>query len=81
MPAAAQAEGAVQRAARTGQLVMGGFADVPPLMVLGPQGQLSGYGSLVADRIAAELSKAVGRPVTVRFTPVADTASLVGSIT
>lgn len=81
MPAAAQAEGVVQRAARTGQLVLSGFADVPPLMVVGPQGQPSGYGILVADRVAAELSRAVGKPVTVRFAPVGDPASLVGSIT
>lgn len=81
LPAAAQAEGAVQRAARTGQLVVSGFANVPPLVVAGPQGQPSGYGILVADRIAAELSRAVGRPVMVRFAPVADPASLVGSIT
>lgn len=81
MPAAALAEGAVQRAARTGQLVMSGFADLPPLMVVGPQGQASGYGILVADRIAAELSRAVGKPVTVRFAPVGDPASLVDGIT
>ena len=81
MPAAALAEGTVQRAARTGQLVLSGFANVPPLMVVGPQGQPSGYGLLVADRIAAELSQAVGKPVTVRFAPIADPASLVGSIT
>lgn len=81
MPAAALAEGTVQRAARTGQLVLSGFANVPPLMVVGPQGQPSGYGLLVADRIAAELSQAVGKPVTVRFAPIADPARLVGSIT
>lgn len=81
MPAAALAEGAVQRVARTGQLVLSGFADLPPLTVAGPQGQPSGYGILVADRIAAELSRAVGKPVTVRFAPVGDPAGLVASIT
>ncbi len=81
LPAAAQAEGAVQRAARTGQLVLSGFANVPPLMVADPQGKPSGYGILVADRIAAELSRAVGRPVTVRFAPTTDPAGLLGSIT
>ncbi len=81
MPAAAQAEGVVQRAARTGELVLGGFANVPPLLVASPQGQPSGYGILVADRIAAELSRAVGKPVQVRFVPTTDPASLVGRIT
>ena len=81
MPAAALAEGVVQRAARTGELVMSGLADVPPLVVVGPQGQPSGYGILVADRIATELSRAVGRPVTVRFAPVADPGRLVDTIT
>jgi polar amino acid transport system substrate-binding protein len=81
MPAAALAEGVVQRAARTGELVMSGLADVPPLVVVGPQGQPSGYGILVADRIAAEVARAVGRPVTVRFAPVANPRSLVDTIT
>jgi polar amino acid transport system substrate-binding protein len=79
-PVAALAEGAVQRAARTGELVLSGFADVPPLMFADAQGQTVGYGLLVADRIAAALSTAVGRPVKVRFAPVADPASLVTSI-
>ncbi|WP_241518316.1 MULTISPECIES: extracellular substrate binding-like orphan protein GrrP [Cyanobium] len=80
-PAKPQLEGAVQRAARSGELVLSGFADVPPLMMLSPQGQPSGYGILVAERIAAELSQAVGRPVKVRFAPIGDPASLVNSIT
>ena len=77
----AQLEGAVQRAARSGELVLSGFADVPPLMKVSPQGQPSGYGILVAERIAAELSQAGGRPVSVRFAPIGDPASLVNSIT
>jgi polar amino acid transport system substrate-binding protein len=81
MPASALAEGVVQRAARTGELVMSGLADVPPLVVAGSQRQPSGYGILVADRIAAELSRAVGRPVTVRFAPVADPGRMVDIIT
>lgn len=76
-----QLEGAVQRAARSGELLLSGFADVPPLMMLSPQGQPTGYGILVAERIAAELSQAVGRPVKVRFAPTGDPASLVNSIT
>ena len=80
-PAKPQLEGAVQRAARSGQLVLSGFADVPPLMMVSPQGQPSGYGILVAERVAAELSQAVGRPVSVRFAPISDPASLVNSIT
>lgn len=80
-PVAALADGAVQRAARTGELVLTGFADVPPLVFADAQGKSIGYGLLVADRIAAELSIAVGRPVKVRFAPVADPASLVSGIT
>jgi polar amino acid transport system substrate-binding protein len=50
-------------------------------MMTGPQGEPSGYGILVAERIAAELSQVVGRPVSVRFAPISDPASLVNSIT
>lgn len=74
--AQARAEGVVDRAARTGSLVLAGSTTTPPLLSLDAQGQPQGYGAEVARRIAAELSTAVGRPVTLRFEALADAAVL-----
>lgn len=74
--AQARAEGVVERAARTGTLVLAGSSSTPPLLSLDAQGQPQGYGVEVARRIAAELSTAVGRPVSLRFEALADAATL-----
>ena len=65
----ARAEGVLERIARTGELVLTGYGDLPPLLSPGPNGQPSGYAVVVADRVAAELSKALGRPVKLRIVP------------
>jgi len=62
--------------ARSGQLQLVGPADQPPLLSLDAQGQPEGFAVLVASRVAALLSQAVGRPVQVRFTAMADAAQL-----
>jgi len=74
--AQARAEGVVDRVARTGQLVLIGDPAQPPLLSRDGQGQPQGYGVVVARRIAAELAAAVGRPVSLRFQPVTDPATL-----
>jgi polar amino acid transport system substrate-binding protein len=66
----ARAGGVLERIARSGELVLSGYGDLPPLLSAQPGRQPEGYGALVAERIAAGLSQAVGRPVTVRFQPV-----------
>ncbi len=66
----ARAGGVLDRIARSGELVLSGYGDLPPLLSAQPGRQPEGYGALVAERIAAGLSQAVGRPVTVRFQPV-----------
>ena len=73
---AARAEGVIDRVARSGQLQLVGPADQPPLLSLDAQGQPEGFAVLVASRVAALLSQAVGRPVQVRFTAMADAAQL-----
>ncbi|MCX5947154.1 MAG: extracellular substrate binding-like orphan protein GrrP [Cyanobacteria bacterium] len=78
--AQARAEGVVDRVARSGELVLVGIPEVPPLLSLDAKGQPQGYGVAVARQISAELSTAVGRPVTLRFVPVKDGAALGQSI-
>ncbi|MCX5932221.1 MAG: extracellular substrate binding-like orphan protein GrrP [Cyanobacteria bacterium] len=77
MPAdSARAEGVVDRVARSGELVLVGLPDQAPLLSLDGQGRPVGYAMEVANRIAAELAVAVGRPVRLRFEAVADPADL-----
>lgn len=73
---AAHAEGALDRVARSGELRLVGPSDVPPLLSLDGRGQPEGYGVLVASRVAALLSQALGRPVQLRFEALADPAQL-----
>ena len=73
---AAQAEGVLDRVARTGRLQLEGMADQPPLLTLDRQGQPQGYAVLVADRVASLLSQALGRPVQLGFQNLSDPAQL-----
>ena len=73
---AAHAEGVLDRVARSGQLQLIGPADVPPMLSLNAQGQPEGYGVVVANRVAALLSQAVGKPVQLRYQTVAGAAQL-----
>lgn len=73
---AARAEGVLDRVARSGQLHLVGPADLPPLLSLDGRGQPEGYGVLVASRVAALLSQALGRPVQLRFEALRDPAQL-----
>ena len=74
--AQARAEGVVDRVARTGELVLVGIPEASPLLNLNAKGEPQGYGVAVARRISAELSTAVGRPVSLRFQAVKDPATL-----
>lgn len=73
---AARAGGVVERVARSGELRLIGPADRPPMIAVDAQGRPQGYGVEVAERIAALLSEAVGRPVRLRYETVADAAPL-----
>ena len=76
----AHAEGVVERAARTGELVMGATAGQPPLVFRDASGEWTGYGVAVGRVIAAEISSAVGRPVKLRVDPTDDPRGLVQGV-
>jgi polar amino acid transport system substrate-binding protein len=71
----ARAEGVLERVARTGELVITGYPNLPPLLMVDAKTQPQGYAVVVAERIAAELAQAVGRPVKLRFAALASNAT------
>ncbi|MFM7733124.1 MAG: extracellular substrate binding-like orphan protein GrrP [Cyanobium sp.] len=77
---AARAEGVVQRAARTGQLVLVGVSDAPPLLSANAAGEPEGYAVAVARLVQARLQEVTGKPVRLRFEPVANTADQVSRV-
>lgn len=81
LPAAAQspaprAAGVLEQIARSGQLRLIGPADSPPLLSADAKGQPQGYGALVAQRIAALVGQALGKPVRLVYEAVSDSAQL-----
>lgn len=77
---AARAEGVVQRVVRTGQLVLAGPADAPPLVSTDANGDAQGYAVAVARIVQARLEQVTGKPVKLRFEAVASNADLAGSV-
>jgi polar amino acid transport system substrate-binding protein len=73
---AARAEGVVQRVVRTGQLVLAGPPDAPPLLSLDAKGDAQGYAVDVARLVQARLEQVTGKPVKLRFEPVNNSADL-----
>ena len=58
---AARAEGVVQRVVRTGQLVLAGPADAPPLVSTDANGEAQGYAVAVARIVQARLEAVTGK--------------------
>lgn len=77
---AARAEGVVQRVVRTGQLVLAGPADAPPLVSTDANGDAQGYAVEVARIVQAQLERATGKPVKLRFAPVASSSDVAGTV-
>jgi len=77
---AARAEGVVQRVVRTGQLVLAGPADAPPLVSTDANGEAQGYAVAVARIVQARLDLVTGKPVKLRFLPVSSTADMAASV-
>ena len=74
-PLAASAETVMERAARTGELSLGGPSELPPYSVV-VGGQRVGLSLDVANRIAAEVSAYLGKPIKVVYDSVVDPAVL-----
>ena len=79
-PLAASAETVLEKAIRTGELVMVGTTDSPPLLSLDAKGEPVGYAIEVGRRIDKELSAQLGGKVQIRFVPVANTAAMVQAV-
>lgn len=80
MPLAASAETVLEKALRTGQLVMVGTTDTPPLSSLNSKGETVGYAIEIGRRIDAELNAQLGGKVQIRFVPVANTAQMIEAV-
>lgn len=81
LPAAAQpptprASGVLEQISRSGQLRLIGPADSPPMLSADAKGQPQGYGALVAERIAALVARALGKPVRLVYDAVSDSEQL-----
>ncbi|MFM7087903.1 MAG: extracellular substrate binding-like orphan protein GrrP [Cyanobium sp.] len=74
--AQARAEGVIERVARSGELVLVGIPDNPPLLDDNRKGENRGYAVAVARWIKDELSTAIGRPVKLRVEAVASASEL-----
>jgi polar amino acid transport system substrate-binding protein len=77
---AARAEGVVQRVVRTGQLVLVAVPDAPPLMSTNAKGEAEGFAIEVARILQADLKQTLGKPVKLRFLPVASSSDLYKSV-
>lgn len=80
LPGAAAAATVLERALRTGQVVMAGPSDSPPLVSLDAKGQPVGYAIELGKRIDAELRAQLGSRVQVRFESTANNADTVASV-
>lgn len=82
--AAAQPAGAadavLEQAAKTGEVLMVGPADSPPLVRMGPKGEPEGYAIDLARRIDRQLKAELGASVRIRFAPVDTTTTTVEAV-
>ncbi len=78
-PRPVRAADVLERVARSGELVMVGYGDVPPLLAM-LKGQPRGYATVVGERVVAELSRAIGKPVRLTVRTVSDPAALLEAV-
>ena len=64
------ADAVLEQAAKTGEVLMVGPADSPPLIRMGPKGEPEGYAIDLARRIDRQLKAELGESVRIRFAPV-----------
>jgi len=80
LPLAASASTVLERALRTGQVVMAGPSDSPPLVSLDAKGQPVGYAIELGKRIDAELRAQLGTRAQIRFEATPNNADTVASV-
>lgn len=74
------ADAVLEQAAKTGEVLMVGPADSPPLVKIGPKGEPEGYAIDLARRIDRQLKAEIGNNIRIRFAPVDNTAVTVGAV-
>ncbi len=74
------ADAVLEQAAKTGEVLMVGPADSPPLVKIGPKGEPEGYAIDLARRIDRQLKAELGNTVRIRFAPVENTAVTVEAV-
>ncbi len=79
VPASA-ADAVLQQAATSGEVLMVGPADSPPLVRMGPKGEPEGYAIDLARRIDRQLKAELGPSVRIRFAPVDNTTISVEAV-
>ncbi|MCT0206424.1 extracellular substrate binding-like orphan protein GrrP [Synechococcus sp. CS-1332] len=74
------ADAVLEQAAKSGEVLMVGPADSPPLVKIGPKGEPEGYAIDLARRIDRQLKAELGTTVQIRFAPVDNTAVTVEAV-
>lgn len=77
---ASAADAVLEQAAKSGEVLMVGPADSPPLVMIGPNGEPEGYAIELARRIDRQLKAELGNNVRIRFAPVDNTTVTVGAV-
>jgi polar amino acid transport system substrate-binding protein len=74
------ADAVLAQAAKSGEVLMVGPTDSPPLIRIGPKGEPEGYAIDLARRIDRQLKAELGTTVSIRFAPVDNTAVTVEAV-
>ncbi|WP_254975612.1 extracellular substrate binding-like orphan protein GrrP [Cyanobium sp. Lug-B] len=74
------ADAVLEQAAKSGEVLMVGPADSPPLIRMGPKGEPEGYAVDLARRIDRQLKAELGESVRIRFAPVDNTSITVEAV-
>ncbi|MEA5444115.1 extracellular substrate binding-like orphan protein GrrP [Cyanobium gracile] len=74
------ADAVLEQAAKSGEVLMVGPADSPPLVTIGPKGEPEGYAIELGRRIDRQLKAELGNNVRIRFAPVDNAAVTLGAV-
>lgn len=79
-PAPAAAQTVLEQAAKSGEVLMVGPSDLPPLVRFGAKGQPEGYAIDLARRIDRQIKAELGSQLQIRFAPVENAAQTVQAV-